>query len=133
MPSFSKASRKRLETCHPDLQRLMNEVIKHWDCTVLEGHRTEHRQNEMVRTGTSQLKWPLSKHNRTPSEAVDVAPYPIDWQDIERFRAFGGFVLGVAAMLEIPIRWGGDWNGNRDFKDQKFHDLPHFELLLESP
>lgn len=133
MPSFSKASRKRLETCHPDLQRLMNEVVKHWDCTVLEGHRTEHRQNEMVRTGTSQLKWPLSKHNKTPSEAVDVAPYPIDWQDIERFRAFGGFVLGVAAMLEIPIRWGGDWNGNRDFKDQKFHDLPHFELLLESP
>lgn len=131
MPSFSWASRARLKTCDPKLQRLMNEVIRHWDCTILEGHRTEFRQNEMVRIGTSQLSWPNSKHNKTPSLAVDAAPYPIDWADIERFRAFGGFVLGVAAVLNIPLRWGGDWNGNRDFKDQKFHDLPHFELIID--
>ncbi len=131
MPSFSRASRARLKTCDPELQRLMNEVIRHWDCTILEGHRAESRQNEMVRIGTSQLPWPNSKHTKTPSLAVDAAPYPIDWADIERFRAFGGFVLGVAAVLNIPLRWGGDWNGNRDFKDQKFHDLPHFELIID--
>ncbi len=131
MPEFSIASKRRLGTCDPVLIRLMNEVIKHWDCTILEGHRDQARQNEMVRIGTSRLSWPDSKHNKDPSLAVDVAPYPIDWQDLERFRAFGGFVLGVAAVLKVPIRWGGDWNGNRDFRDQKFHDLPHFELITD--
>ena len=41
---------------------------------------------------------------------------------------FAGFVKGIALMLGIPIRWGGDWNGNNDLKDNNFDDLPHFEL-----
>ena len=27
------------------------------------------------------------------------------------------------------VRWGGDWNMDNNFKDQKFNDLPHFELV----
>lgn len=128
MPKYSSRSKSRLATCDPKLQKLFNEVIKHWDCTILEGMRDEETQNEYFRTGRSKLKFPSSKHNSSPSRAVDAAPYPIDWQDIERFRAFGGFVLGVAAALGIKIRWGGDWDGDRSFKDQSFNDLPHFEL-----
>jgi hypothetical protein len=60
--------------------------------------------------------------------AVDVAPYPVDWNDKERFYYFAGFVKGVASSLGISIRWGGDWNSDNNLKNQTFFDLPHFEL-----
>ena len=127
---FSKVSAARLATCHPDLQRLFNDVIKHWDCSVTYGIRTEEEQTQMVAKGKS--KTINSKHLRQAdgySHAVDVVPYPVDWKDHRRFYYFGGFVLGTAKKLGIPIRWGGDWNGNLEVKDQNFNDLPHFELL----
>lgn len=129
MPSFSERSHAALSTCHPELRRLFYEVIRHWDCTVLEGVRSEEQQAENVRRGVSKTL--ASKHLKQPdgwAHAVDVAPFPVDWQDTERFRAFGGFVLGVAAIMGVPLIWGGDWNGNRTFKDERFVDLPHFEL-----
>jgi len=130
MPSFSARSRARLETCHEDLQRLFNEVIKHYDCTILCGHRGEEEQNEAFRQGRSQLQFPQSKHNSLPSIAVDVAPYPIDWDNRPRFYHFGGLVLGFSIGMGIPIRWGGDWDSDTDLDDQSFFDLPHFELRL---
>ncbi len=132
MPSYSARSKARLETCDPKLQALFEEVVRHWDCTILEGRRDQATQDEYFRTGRSKVQWPNSKHNAifpALSRAVDCAPYPIDWNDSERFRAFGGFVLGVAAVMGIKIRWGGDWDGDRDFKDQRFIDQPHFELI----
>lgn len=129
MYKFSRTSRKKLESCDPRLQKIFNEVIRHWDCTILEGTRTKEVQDEYYRTGKSKLKYPNSKHNGNPSKAIDAVPYPIDWSDIERFRAFGGFVLGVAATLGIKLRWGGDWDGDKNFKDQSFIDMPHFELV----
>ena len=63
---------------------------------------------------------------------MDAAPYyvgeGIPWNDHERFVMFASFVLGVAAVLGINIRWGGDWDGDREYKDENFRDLPHFEL-----
>ena len=129
MPSFGQRSRQRLTTCHTDLQILLEAVVQHYDCTIIQGHRGEDFQNEAFETGKSKLPWPMSKHNKIPSLAVDVAPWPIDWDDLNRFRVFGGFVLGVAATLGINIRWGGDWDGDWVFNDQRFNDLPHFELL----
>jgi peptidoglycan L-alanyl-D-glutamate endopeptidase CwlK len=113
------------------LQNLFNEVVKHWDCTILEGHRSIADQQEAFRRGASKIDGvnQIGKHNHQPSLAADVAPYPVDWKDLERFRAFGGFVLGVASQLGIGIRWGGDWDGDREFRDQSFIDLPHFELV----
>jgi len=131
MPKFSNSSKSKLNTCHDKLQLVFNEVIKHWDCTILEGTRSKEAQDEYFRTGRSEVRYPNSKHNSSPSEAVDVAPYPIDWKDLDRFRAFGNFVLGVASANNVKLRWGGDWDGDRSFADQSFHDLPHFELLEE--
>lgn len=130
MPKFGSTSLSRLETCHPELQRLFNFVVGYVDCTVLCGHRTEDEQNRVYREGKSKLKFPHSKHNQLPSIAADVAPWPLDWYDLDRFYFFGGFVIACAIHLEINIRWGGDWNGNFNFKDQNFNDLPHFELIL---
>lgn len=128
MPSFSRKSRENLNTCDERLQRLFNEIIKHWDCTILEGHRGKEEQQAAYEDGKSQIQWPNGKHNKYPSRAVDVAPYPIDWQNTRRFDAFSGYVLGVARMMGIPIRWGGDWDGDRDLDDQSFNDLVHFEI-----
>jgi hypothetical protein len=128
MPIFGKQSRKNLESCHEDLQKLFNEVIKHFDCSVICGHRGQEEQDRAFHDGRSKLKFPESKHNKTPSLAADVVPYPIDWKDTERFYMFVGVVRGIAAMMGISIRCGADWNGNMEIKDQNFHDLPHFEL-----
>ena len=128
MPRFGRRSRKNLDTCHEDLQELFNQVIKYFDCTVIQGHRGKEEQNKYFDEGTSKLKYPNGRHNASPSNAVDVVPYPIDWEDTDRMYYFAGFVKGVAFKLGIPIRWGGDWNDNTEVKDTNFKDLPHFEL-----
>ena len=62
--------------------------------------------------------------------AVDIAPHPIDWEDIKRFTYLAGIVVGIAHSMDIPIRWGGNWDrDNEILSDQKFDDCPHFELV----
>ena len=128
MPRFGKRSISRLKTCDQKLQELFYEVVKHFDCSIIEGHRGEERQNKAFADGKSKVKYPNGKHNQNPSIAVDVAPYPIDWSDRDRFHYFGGFVLGVAKEMGMNIRWGGDWNQDTETKDNKFDDLVHFEI-----
>lgn len=131
MPKLSQKSIERLASCHSDLRLLFSEVAKHYDITILCGHRNKEEQDEAFRSGKSKIQWPNGKHNSFPSLAVDVVPYPIDWNDKIRFYHFAGFVRGIAARLDMKIRWGGDWDGDFDFKDQNFFDLPHFELVLD--
>ena len=126
MPKFSKLSFAQLETCDVNLQRLFKRVVESFDCKVLEGHRPPQRQAELVRAGKSKTL--RSKHLSSPSLAVDVAPFPIDWEDWKRFYLFGGFVLGIANEMGIRIRWGGDWDCDTMVKDNSFNDLVHFEL-----
>ena len=131
MPKFGTRSSGKLSECNPKLQKLFNEVVKHFDCSILEGNRSEEKQNEYYDQGKSKVQYPNSMHNHEPSLAVDVAPYPIDWNDKERFYFFAGFVKGIASQMDIGIRWGGDWDSDTDLHDQTFFDLPHFELKDE--
>jgi peptidoglycan L-alanyl-D-glutamate endopeptidase CwlK len=126
MPTFSESSKEELATCDPRLQTLFNIVILHFDCKVLEGYRSETRQLDLYERGLSQVK--RGNHNYSPSRAVDVAPYPIDWADTARWYYFGGVVMGIAKILGLPIRWGGDWDGDTKVSDQGFNDLGHFEI-----
>ena len=131
MPKFGRRSRERLATCHEDLQDLFKEVIKYVDCSIIEGQRDKERQNKLYEEGKTKVRYPNGRHNASPSRAADVVPYPIDWDDRERFHLFAGFVLGIAQSMEINIRWGGDWNKNFEVDDNKFDDFPHFELIKE--
>jgi len=89
-------------------------------------------------SGASRIDWEYNealglytnpgKHGATPSRAVDVVPYPIDWNDTKRFHVMAGLVLGIASEMGIELAWGGDWNRNWVYTDQRFHDLPHYEL-----
>lgn len=135
IPKFSNTSLQRLGSCHEDLQLIFEEVIKIIDCSILEGYRSNETQQEYYRQGKSQKKAGESKHNCVPSKAVDVAPYPINWNDKERFYYFAGIVKGVSESLlkenkiTHRIRWGGDWDGDNNLSNQTFFDLPHYELI----
>ena len=129
MPRFGKRSRENLATCDKRLQKVFNEVIKTVDCSVIEGHRSKDRQNKLYVEGKTKVRYPNGRHNAKPSNAADVVPYPIDWNDRERFHLFAGFVIGVASGMGITLRWGGDWNMNFEVDDNKFDDFPHFELI----
>ena len=128
MPSFGTASRKRLDTCHPDLIQVCELVIPNYDFTVLEGYRPNARQDELFRQGKSKLKAGQSKHNSNPSLAIDLSPYPVDWEDRKRFFLLAGFMFQAASQLGVTLRAGLDWDGDWIHTDQTFHDLPHFEL-----
>ena len=130
MPKYSDLSKERLETCHPSLILLFNTVIKGWDCTILCGHRTKGEQDRLFDSGRSKLRYPYSKHNQFPSQAVDVSPHPIDWNDLGSFYMFAGYVIRISESLGIRIRYGGDWDGDKKTADQTFNDLPHYELLI---
>ena len=131
MPKFGRKSRGKLKGVDTKLVNVLNEVVKYFDIMVIEGLRSQERQDELVAQGKSKTKF--GKH--VQGRAVDIAPYPLDWNARDDFHYLGGFVLGVASKMGIKIRWGGDWNasslfkGQRTTKDNNFDDLVHFELL----
>lgn len=122
--SFSELSLMRLRTCHEDLQRLFLAVVKKSDCSIICGHRGQEEQDKAYHDGFSKVKWPNGQHNSMPSRAVDVMPYPIDWQDVPRMEAFAEVVKATADELGVKVVWGGDWTD--------FVDRPHWQLPKET-
>ena len=129
MSAFSAISKGRLETCDERLQKVFNEVVKHFDCSILEGHRNEADQNKYFSQKKSKVKWPFGEHNKLPSRAVDAMPFPVNWNDIQRICYFAGYVMATALSMGIRLRWGKDWDGDTDLNDQTFQDAPHYELI----
>lgn len=141
MPKFGSVSRSHLVGVDERLVRVHNEVIKHYDHSIIDGVRTVEEQKKNVAKGVSKTM--RSKH--LEGKATDSMPYPpINWGKVEkalnavkaidpkldllRYYHFQGFVLGTAAQMGIDLRQGVDWNENNDPSDQTFHDLPHNEL-----
>lgn len=121
MPHFGKSSIDRLNTCDERLIKIMHSVIELYDFSVLCGHRGEKEQNEAFANGTSKAKWGQSKHNSKPSKAIDIAPYPTNWQDTEAFTFLATLVFDEAQKQGVKIRWGGHFKSLKDF--------PHYELM----
>jgi peptidoglycan L-alanyl-D-glutamate endopeptidase CwlK len=118
-----------------DLQALFYEVIKSFDCMILEGYRNQFDQDLAFKEKRSHLQWPNGKHNGQPSMAVDVTPFPVDFNNIKRIYWFGGYVMGIAQKLKDEgkmthsVRFGGDCDRDYHIDDQAFYDLQHFELV----
>lgn len=130
---WSRRSRERLDTCHPLLIELFDRVIARddlpHDLIVLCGHRSREEQEAAYRAGTSRLRWPRSRHNTSPSMAVDVAPYvggAVSW-DWRYYHEIAPIVKAEWAAMTAEGRtgtysltWGGDWS--------KFPDGPHWQI-----
>lgn len=133
---FGTQSKSILATCHPLLQLIAEAALKHIDLKVICGHRSNEEQQKAYDAGKSKVKPGQSLHNHQPSMAVDIVPYPVNWNDYRRFYYMGGLILAVAApILEgtgFVLRWGGDWDRDGETADQSFNDLVHFELRKES-
>lgn len=142
MYEFSNTSKKRLSTCHDDLQKIMNEAIKvtNVDFGIAEGHRSIKLQKKYYNQGKSKIDGVnrKGKHNYDPSLAVDIYAYfdgEAQW-DHETMSYLAGIFYTVAEYLyrkgEIThkIRWGGNWNMDGTILlDQSFDDRPHYELI----
>jgi len=129
---YSKESLGYLVTCDPYLQQVFKSVLQFFDHKILCGHRPKEEQDAAFNSipQRSKVPWPKGRHNTLPSEAIDAVVYPIgtlfdekpDPRDIQRQIFFAGYVLAFAAIMGKPLRWGGDWDADTDFKDQTFND-----------
>lgn len=124
MATFGSTSRRRLAELDPKLRSVLEEAIKYYDFAVLCGHRSQEDQEAAYRAGHSRVRWPNSRHNTVPAQAVDVAPWPIDWNNIPEFCYMAGVIMATAYAMGVPLKWGGRW--------QKLKDYPHFELLHDA-
>ena len=137
MPSFGRRSRDNLSTCHPDLRAVLEAAIAFVDFSVIEGHRSRHRQQDLFHRGLTRLDGVngKSKHQEYPSRAADILPYPSMlngvsvWDDSVRFALVLGIIKGVALSMGTGIRCGIDWDGDTSTKNNTFVDFPHIELL----
>ena len=142
--TLGKKSLENFKTLHPDLQFILSELIRVYDFSIIEGHRTLETQQQYFKDGKSKLDGvdKKSKHQSYPSLAVDIMPYKKDTNafsgdelDNRRFYMMMGMVKAIAHNLLIKgeithkVRFGLDWDGDDTFKDQTFHDLPHVELV----
>lgn len=128
MNKFSDKSRGLLSGCDQRLQDICCRAIEIMDFTVITGYRNKEDQDRAVAEGNSKLSWPQGKHNQFPSQAVDLAPYPVDFNDTSRFYVLAGIMLGVANAKNVKLRWGGNWNDDFNLRSNKFNDLGHFEI-----
>ncbi len=123
--AFGPTSRRRLNTCHPQLVAVMEEAIatSEIDFTIVCGHRNKVDQDKAIADGNSKAPFPTSRHNSMPSEAVDVCPYingELDWGNVTAFTDLASHIKETAARLGVRLKWGGDFKGA--------WDKPHFEL-----
>jgi peptidoglycan L-alanyl-D-glutamate endopeptidase CwlK len=128
---LGKRSRQLLTGLHPDLVRVLEEAIKGFDFTITSGHRGLQEQQRLYAQGRTAAGRVVtycdgldrrSNHQESPSRAVDLAPWPVDWTDEARFLALGAHMLLTAKRLGVPLTWGGSWKGTK-------RDLPHFEIV----
>lgn len=144
---FGKNSLKKLQTCHEDLQKIMNLALSRSkiDFGITEGYRSIERQKELFDQGKSKIDGinKKGKHNYNPSEAVDIYIYHPNVQtrrklayDRVHLAYVGGIIESCAEELlneckiTHKVRWGANWDqdGVIDY-DQSFDDYPHFEII----
>lgn len=127
---LSARSLKALEGVHPDLVRVVKRAITitPQDFLVLEGVRTPERQRELYAQGRTKpgkkVTWTLVSNHFKKADgfgrAVDLCPFPVDWNDHKKFAAIAKAMKEAAKAEGVPLAWGGDWRTNKD--------SPHFEL-----
>lgn len=151
MYNFGTKSQERLETCHADIQTILNAAIKLYDFSVIYGIRTTEEQQELYREGKSTLDGVKvkSKHQGRKDENGDIVSYAADLMpykkgtnafsgkevDTRRFYFLMGLIRAVSDRLleegkiTHKVRFGLDWDSDDVYDDQHFNDIDHMELI----
>ena len=138
---LSQKSLQKLSGVHPKLQSVVKRAIQltNQDFMVLEGVRTPERQKELYAQGRTKpgakVTWTLtSNHFVNPKtgygHAVDLVPWPVDWNDLKKFDEISQAMFSAAKELGVELRWGADWDRNGKPRERGESDSPHFELFL---
>lgn len=128
MFSLGNRSRLRLRGIHPDLVRVVKRAIAVTlvDFTVLEGVRSLERQRKLFKAKASKTM--NSRH--LTGHAVDLGAYldgEVRW-DWPLYYEIANAMIAASRAENVPIRWGGDWDSDGEYDDEKWRDGPHFEL-----
>jgi len=128
---WGDTSRRNLSQAHTILQKLADKALEmsKQDLKVICGHRNQADQNKAFAEGTSKLKWPKSKHNCYPSEAIDVVPLPggrIDWDDIDAFEQMVQCFEDAWYELDDDLTKGWIMQVGADFS---WRDYPHVQIV----
>lgn len=147
-------SRDRLKGVHPQLVRIVERAIEisTVDFMVLEGVRATQRQHELYGHGrtaaelravgvdprlakpaSAKVTWTLNSNHFVKADsfghAVDLVPFPVDWNDTAKFNAIAAAMFAAAKELGIGLRWGADWDRDGKPRERGESDSPHFELV----
>lgn len=151
--SLGTKSKSMLAGVHPDLVRVVERAIEltAQDFMVLEGVRTEKRQRELygqgrtakelaavkidpalAKPGMDRVTWTLKSNHFKQADgyghAVDLVPYPVDWNTLSKFDAIADAMMKAADELGVSIRHGADWDMDGKRRERGESDNPHFEL-----
>lgn len=122
---FGQTSLERMQGVHPLLRECAERALSYGilDLTVVPygGLRTLEDQRKLVARGASQTLESLHRKQETGyGHAIDLGPYPIDWNNITNFMLMGTLMFRAASEIKMPLEWGGHW--------KTFKDYPHFQL-----
>ncbi len=117
---LSARSKERLAGVHMDLARIVRRALAFSpvDFTVLEGRRTDERQQLLYQSGATRTL--NSRH--LSGHAVDLGAWiggAVRW-DWPLYEKIAHAMQMAAAEQDVSIEWGGDW--------RSFRDGPHFQL-----
>lgn len=123
---------KRMAGVHPELQAVAHYAIrtcpKQFTVTRTGGRRSAALQRTLFDKGASRKDGTAKKSRHQSGDALDVVTTDgaIDWSSAAADVVHQHFELAAAA-LGVTLRWGGDWDGDGDKTDQRFHDGFHHE------
>lgn len=120
--NFGEKSLERLKQCDIRLQTLCKKMLSRsdFDMTITCGYRGKEEQEKAFNEGKSKAHFGQSKHNSFPSKAVDICPYPINWDTKDvRWHKMIALAYDSAREMGIKIRCGAFFT---------FKDYPHIEL-----
>jgi peptidoglycan L-alanyl-D-glutamate endopeptidase CwlK len=121
---LNEQSHALLDQVHPDLATVIRDAAEATsiEFVVTEGLRTLARQEALVAKGASRTL----KSRHLNGHAVDLAVVvagQLNWE-FPRYTELSDIVLACARKRNIPVEWGGAWEG--------FRDGPHYQLSWEA-
>lgn len=130
---LSARSLANLEGVHPKLVKAVHRALSYsiQDFAVTSGARTLQEQQDLYELGRSMpgpiVTWTMkSDHLVNPKtgygHAVDLHPYPINYDDESRYYKLAALMFRAAAEEGVTLDYGGFWKG-------KNRDLPHYAIL----